>query len=44
MSVTARFFFSSFNASTMFVVERTLLLQDSKRKALHADGQNVSNL
>ena len=36
--------FSSFNASTMFVIESTLLLQDSERKALHADGPNVSNL
>ena len=36
--------FSSFNASTMFVIESTLLLQDSERKVLHADGQNVSYL
>ena len=36
--------FSSFNESTMFVIESTLLIQDSKRKSLHADGQNVSNL
>ena len=36
--------FSSFNASTMFVIESTLLLQDSERKALHADVQNMSNL
>ena len=36
--------FGSFNASTMFVIESTLLLQDSERKVLHADGQNVSNL
>ena len=26
----------------MFVIESTLLLQDSERKVLHADGQNVS--